>query len=127
MYRDKKHVFKINNEYITEKSLLKNKFKGCKKFLQVKTPNYSTIYIVGVDMEIEEKIKNEIKDYNEKFNELVNNDKLNISTIEDLLLDNYKSHQKNMNQYTEELLSQKIDEKELISKKNKNGKRKDIN
>ena len=78
-------------------------------------------------MEIEEKIKNEIKDYNEKFNELVNNDKLNISTIEDLLLDNYKSHQKNMNQYTEELLSQKIDEKELISKKNKNGKRKDIN
>ncbi len=27
MYRDKKHVFKINNEYITEKSLLKNKFK----------------------------------------------------------------------------------------------------
>ena len=89
--------------------------------------NYSTLYIVGEDMEIEEKIKKEIKDYNEKFNELVNNDKLNISTIEDLLLDNYKLHQKNMTQYTEELLSQKIDEKELISKKNKNGKRKDIN
>ena len=77
-------------------------------------------------MKIEEKIQKEIKDYNEKFNELVNNDKLNISTIEDLLLDNYKLHQKNMNQYTEELLSQKIEEKELIIKKNKNGKRKDI-
>ena len=89
--------------------------------------NYSTLYIVGEDMKIEEKIQKEIKDYNEKFNELVNNDKLNISTIEDLLLDNYKLHQKNMTQYTEELLSQKIDEKELISKKNKNGKRKDIN
>ena len=89
--------------------------------------NYSTLYIVGEDMKIEGKIKKEIKDYNEKFNELVNNDKLNISTIEDLLLDNYKLHQKNMTQYTEELLSQKIDEKELISKKNKNGKRKDIN
>ena len=56
-------------------------------------------------MEIEEKIKNEIKDYKEKFNKLVNDDKLNISTIEDLLLDNYKLHQKNTNQYTEELLS----------------------
>ena len=78
-------------------------------------------------MKIEGKIKKEIKDYNEKFNELVNNDKLNISTIEDLLLDNYKLHQKNMTQYTEELLFQKVDEKELISKKNENGKRKDIN
>ena len=78
-------------------------------------------------MKIEEKIKNEIKDYNEKFTELVNDNKLNISTIEDLLLDNYKLHQKNMNQYTEELLSQKIEEKKLISKKNKNGKRMDIN
>ena len=78
-------------------------------------------------MKIEEKIKNEIKDYNEKFTELVNDNKLNISTIEDLLLDNYKLHQKNMNQYTEELLSQKIEEKKLISKKNKNGKRTDIN
>ena len=77
-------------------------------------PNYSRIYIVGVDMKIEEKIKNEITDYNEKFNELVNDNKLNISAIEDLLLDNYKLHQKNMNQYTEELLSQKIDEKKLI-------------
>ena len=67
-------------------------------------------------MEIEEKIKNEIKDYNEKFNELVNDNKLNISTIEDLLLDNYKLHQKNMNQYTEELLSQKIEEKKLVKK-----------
>ena len=90
-------------------------------------PNYSRIYIVGVDMKIEEKIKNEITDYNEKFNELVNDNKLNISAIEDLLLDNYKLHQKNMNQYTEELLSQKIDEKKLIIKKNKNGKRKEIN
>ena len=87
--------------------------------------NHSTIYIIGVDMEIEESIKNEIKDYNEKFSELMSNNKLNISTIEDLLLDNYKLHQKNMNQYTEELLSQKIEEKELISKKNKSGKRKD--
>ena len=78
-------------------------------------------------MKIEEKIKNEITDYNEKFNELVNDNKLNISAIEDLLLDNYKLHQKNMNQYTEELLSQKIDEKKLIIKKNKNGKRKEIN
>ena len=85
------------------------------------------LYIVGEDMKIEGKIKKEIKDYNEKFNELVNNDKLNISTIEDLLLDNYKLHQKNMTQYTEELLSQKVDEKELIIKKNENGKRKDIN
>ena len=78
-------------------------------------------------MKIEEKIKNEITDYNEKFNELVNDNKLNISAIEDLLLDNYKLHQKNINQYTEELLSQKIDEKKLIIKKNKNGKRKEIN
>ena len=78
-------------------------------------------------MKIEGKIKKEIKDYNEKFNKLVNNDKLNISTIEDLLLDNYKLHQKNMTQYTEELLSQKVNEKELINKKNKNGRRKDIN
>ena len=78
-------------------------------------------------MEIEEKIKNEINVYKEKFNELVNDNKLNISTIEDLLLGNYKLHQKNMNQYTVELLSKKINEKQFINKKNKTGTRTDIN
>lgn len=27
MYRDKKHVFKVNKDYVTEKNMLKNKFK----------------------------------------------------------------------------------------------------
>ena len=65
--------------------------------------------------------------YEGKFNELVNDNKLNISTIEDLLLGNYKLHQKNMNQYTVELLSKKINEKQFINKKNKTGTRTDIN
>jgi len=62
-----------------------------------------------------------------KFKELVSKEKLNINTLEDLMLDNIEEHKARLKAHIEELLLDEVNEKELISKKNKNGKKKDLN
>ncbi len=69
----------------------------------------------------------EFKKLDVKFKGLVSTEKLNINTLEDLMLDDIEEHRIKLNNHIEELILEKIDEKTLIAKKNKNGKKKDLN
>lgn len=69
-----------------------------------------------------------------KFNELDKNfsklqreERLNISTIEELMLNDINEYKNELGKHIEELLSKEINEKELISKKNNNGMKKGTN
>ena len=52
-----------------------------------------------------------------KFTTYVNEGKLNISTIEDIMLEDLENYKEELINHIEELLLNKIDEKDLISKK----------
>ena len=52
-----------------------------------------------------------------KFTTYVNEGKLNISTIEDIMLEDLENYKEELIRHTEELLLKTIDEKDLISKK----------
>ena len=70
------------------------------------------------------KIKEEkLEKFEREFDKLVHQD----NTLENLMLDNIDEYKKELIKHTEELLGCHIDEKRLISKKNKNGERMDIN
>lgn len=73
------------------------------------------------------KTDNSLKDLTEKFDSLIKEEKLNINTIEDIMIESIENYKKKIEAHIEELLKNHINEKELISKKNKNGKKKDIN
>ena len=73
------------------------------------------------------KIDNSLKDLTEKFDTLIKEEKLSINTIEDIMIENVENYKKKVENHIEELLKNHINEKELINKKNKNGKKKDIN
>ena len=64
--------------------------------------------------------------FESEFVELVKSDKLDIFSIEDLMLDRIEKYKEHLNVQLEELLQRKINEGELIVKKNKNGKIVDI-
>ena len=66
-----------------------------------------------------------LKKFEQEFDKLVQQDKMNINTLENLMIDNIDEYKKELIKHTEDLLGCRIDEKQLISKKNKNGKRKD--
>ena len=68
-----------------------------------------------------------LKKFEQEFDELVQQGKMNINALEDLMIDNIDEYKKELIKHTEELLGCHIDEKQLINKKNKNGKRTDIN
>ncbi len=61
------------------------------------------------------------------FDNLVSEEKMNINSLEDIMIDNVNEYKKELKLHVEELLKSHINEKELISKKNKNGKKKDTN
>lgn len=65
------------------------------------------------------------KEFDERFEKLLDKEKLDINTIEQIMEEEIKDYRKELKYHLEELLSKKINEKELISKKNKNGKKKD--
>ena len=71
--------------------------------------------------------KIDTKDLDEQFEKLVSEDKLDIDSIEKIMLTDIEEYKKELKLHIEELLSTKINEKELISKKNKNGKKKESN
>lgn len=73
------------------------------------------------------KTDNSLKDLTEKFDLLIKEEKLNINTIEDIMIENIENYKKKVENHIEGLLKNHINEKELISKKNRNGKKKDIN
>ena len=64
------------------------------------------------------KSKNEFEN---EFNKLINQDKLPISSIEDLMIKNIKEYKNELLAHAEELLLKNIDEADLISKKKISG------
>ena len=68
-----------------------------------------------------------LKKFEQEFDELVQQGKMNINALEDLMIDNIDEYKKELIKHTEELLGCHIDEKQLINKKNKTGTRTDIN
>ena len=75
-------------------------------------------------MSMEQKTK---QNFEEKFIKLVSDNNLTINSIEDLLLEELEEYKRKLELQLEDLLAKEIDEKELIHKKNKNGKKKDLN
>ena len=61
-----------------------------------------------------------------KFTTYVNEGKLNISTIEDIMLEDLENYKEELITHVEELLLNKIDEKDLISKKKITGMIKEL-
>ena len=61
-----------------------------------------------------------------EFKNLVKKENLNINTIEDIMLKDIDDYKVQLQHHIEELLASEIDEKNLVAKKNKNGKKKDI-
>ena len=68
----------------------------------------------------------EINKLDNEFNKLLKNDKLNISEIEILSINTVEECKQIINNHIERLVMSKIDEQQLISKKNKNGKKRDL-
>ena len=61
-----------------------------------------------------------------KFTTYANEGKLNISTIEDIMLEDLENYKEELIRHTEELLLKTIDEKDLISKKKITGMIKEL-
>ncbi len=78
-------------------------------------------------MDIRKELNSNITEMEKKFDRLVNEKSLSIDDIEDLSLTSSKKCEQLINSHLEELLKKNINEKELINKKNKNGKKKDTN
>ena len=70
--------------------------------------------------------ENQLKQYEQEFDNLIEKDEMNISNIENLMTNRVDNFKHELLKHTEELIIQKINEKKLISKKNMNGKTKDI-
>lgn len=68
-------------------------------------------------MNINEANRKNIEKMTTEFDNMVSKGTLNISNIENLLIDNIEDYKNNINNYMEELISSHINEKELISKK----------
>ena len=61
------------------------------------------------------------------FNKLISNNSLDINSIEELAVNSINDCANVNNNHIEELISKNINEQELINKKNKSGKKKDLN
>ena len=71
-------------------------------------------------------MKNKIINLDEKFSDLIQDNALDINTIEDLAISSINEYKQYVHQHIEELLQTMVDENKLIVKKNKNGKIVDI-
>lgn len=65
------------------------------------------------------------KRFEEKFKELVVSNKLTINSMEDIMIEELEKYKKKLELQLEELLNKEINEKKLINKKNKNGKKRE--
>lgn len=59
------------------------------------------------------------EDLDKKFDDLLSENRVNINTIENLMIDEIEEYKKELKFHIEELLTNKLKEKELINKKNK--------
>lgn len=71
-------------------------------------------------------MKNKNINLDKKFADLIQDNTLDINTIEDLALSSINEYKQYVHQHIEELLQTMVDENKLIVKKNKNGKIVDI-
>ena len=71
-------------------------------------------------------MKNKIINLDEKVSDLIQDNALDINTIEDLAISSINEYKQYVHQHIEELLQTMVDENKLIVKKNKNGKIVDI-
>ena len=71
-------------------------------------------------------MKNNNFNLDKKFADLIQDNALDINTIEDLALNSINEYKQYVHQHIEELLQTMVDEHKLIVKKNKNGKIVDI-
>ena len=78
-------------------------------------------------MDAKKKLNEKIDELDNGFDNLRNNNELDINSIEDLALKTVDDVNNIINNHIEVLVSEKLDEKELITKKNKIGKNRDIN
>ena len=67
-------------------------------------------------------IQEKITELDNDFDKLVLTNKLNINSIEDINMKNIEDYKQIINIHIEDLILKKINEKELIAKKNENGK-----
>ena len=72
-------------------------------------------------------IESKINELDNDFSKLLSDNKLSISQIEDLAINSIEECKQIINNHIEELILSRINEKNLIIKKNKNGKKKDMN
>ncbi len=63
------------------------------------------------------------EDLDKKFEELLSEDKMNIDSIENLLINEVEAYKNELKSHIEELLTNKLKEKELINKKRRNAKK----
>ena len=61
--------------------------------------------------------ENQLKQYEQEFDNLIEKDEMNISNIENLMTNRVDNFKHELLKHTEELIIQKINEKKLISKK----------
>lgn len=71
-------------------------------------------------------MKNIVNDLDKDFIELDKNEKLDIFSIEDLMIKNIEEYKELVHRHLENLLQKAVDENKIIVKKNKNGKIMDI-
>lgn len=69
----------------------------------------------------------EFKKLDSDFKKLVKEEKLDINSIEDLMLENIENYKSKLKTHIEELLTKEVDENEIMNKKNENGKKKELN
>lgn len=74
-----------------------------------------------------EQFEKNINNLDTNFNRLISNDGLDINSIEELAMNSIDVCKSFINTHIEELISKSINEHELITKKNKSGKKKDSN
>ena len=74
-----------------------------------------------------EQFEKNINNLDTNFIRLISNDGLDINSIEELAMNSIDDCKSIINTHIEELISKSINEHELITKKNKSGKKKDSN
>lgn len=73
-------------------------------------------------MDTKKIIQEKITELDNNFDKLILTNKLNINSIEDIAMKNIEDYKQIINTHIEDLIFNKINEKELIVKKNENGK-----
>lgn len=72
-------------------------------------------------MDTKKLVQEKIIELDNNFDNLILTNKLDINSIEDIAMKNIEDYKQIINTHIEDLIFEKIDEKKLVAKKNKNG------